>query len=335
MILNEIFERVAVIAMPDSPHRARVLTDLQVRNLSDSAVIVEAVDGSRVPPPDWWYPGQDAQYAGQGRKQGAWGCWASHHEVIRSAIAQDVGSVLILEEDVVWQSQAALMCQVIKRELPTDWEQIYLGGQYNLPPQAIPDKRLVQKATSVNRTHAYALSRAGMRKVMAHLEDRERYQHYAEQVSQGGLLDHYLELGHRGGRWQVLGLSYWAAGQGAGQGGISGPVGERWWHPTRGLQVALPVVVFEGELPKGVGHCRLNGREPRTKGQLQAALRSAHRQCFRHGLLPGVPVRLAHWLPSRARVLGAHEVEKHRNFFKSRPFPHPAWGEKLLSMGWG
>lgn len=157
---------------------------------------VSAIDGRNEQPPFWWTAGR-----------GAWGCYRSHVQVIQQAIRDDVESLLILEDDAIPVKDFAPRFAQVLEDLPADWDMLYLGGQHRRideqPPQRITEH--VYRAYSVNRTHAYALSRAGLRKAYLHLVTTGTWQpkHH---------IDHHLERLHRSGI-NVYAPDRWLIGQ--------------------------------------------------------------------------------------------------------------------------
>ena len=66
----------------------------------------------------------------------------------------DVGSILVLEDDAVFAPDFGAAARQFIGALPADWEGIYFGGQHAFKPE--PVAAGVVKCLSVYRTHAYA-----------------------------------------------------------------------------------------------------------------------------------------------------------------------------------
>jgi glycosyl transferase, family 25 len=70
-----------------------------------------AVDGSRLELPATWRP-----------SAGAYGCLLSHLQLVRDARKRGLPSLLILEDDVVFDPSFSEKFPAFVRELPADWE---------------------------------------------------------------------------------------------------------------------------------------------------------------------------------------------------------------------
>lgn len=162
-----------------------------------------AVEGVKLPMPDWWRAGGPA-----------WGCAQSHIRAIEWAIVENVQRLLILEDDVCFVPDFRAKLAYHLKELPPDWDQWYLGAQYlqyaGRPPWRI--NRATREIYNANRTHAYALSRQGMYKVYRWLTNYPQWRDYGNNFH----IDHYLGVGHKQARWSVYGPTQWLCGQGGG-----------------------------------------------------------------------------------------------------------------------
>jgi glycosyl transferase, family 25 len=75
---------------------------------------------------------------GKPMQEGQIGCSWSHAEVYKDVIAKNYQSVLILEDDVVIDEQAAKLFPQIINELPKDWELVYFGfAERETPPAGL------------------------------------------------------------------------------------------------------------------------------------------------------------------------------------------------------
>lgn len=111
----------------------------------------EAVDGKICKPPHWWRA-----------TEGAWGCYRSHLAMIERA--QGLESVLIFEDDCIFCDGFTARLAEFQNELPSDWEQFYLGGQHFKIDEGKPEKisEHVYRPYNIHRTHAYALRGKGL-----------------------------------------------------------------------------------------------------------------------------------------------------------------------------
>jgi len=109
----------------------------------------DAVDGSAVPVPAEWQHGA-----------GAWGCMLSHRQIIRSAIADGLDSILVLEDDAVPVPRFGDLVADFLQQVPADWDCLMLGGQHLRPPAPISPGTV--RCLSTHRTHAFAIRRSMM-----------------------------------------------------------------------------------------------------------------------------------------------------------------------------
>lgn len=238
MKLEEAFERVVVINLPFKADRRQRL-DRHLRKLQIAAPEKvrweRAICGDWTPPPAWW-----------GAGNGAWGCLMSHIRVAQDAVHDRLASYCVLEDDVVFHPRASKMLECFIKELPNDWGQAYLGGQFmhRIPETLSP---WVMRPHNVNRTHAFALSRNTIPKFLQHIMHAPDYCNLRKS-HEGTMaydrncfhIDHQLGRAHERRDWNVYAPTWWLAGQDAGSSNISGRRNPRiWWH-WRGRGLALP-----------------------------------------------------------------------------------------------
>jgi hypothetical protein len=103
-----------------------------------------ALDGATLTSPPHWndFPG-------------AYGCLRSHMAVVERAREQRMPSVLIFEDDVVFDPEVNARFADHIRQVPSDWDMIYFGGIHGAPPIRVSDN--VVKITHSLSTYAYAL----------------------------------------------------------------------------------------------------------------------------------------------------------------------------------
>ncbi len=77
------------------------------------------------------------------------------------------------------------------------------------------DSKHIVKCNSVNRTHAYAVSRHSIHAVYHHVSYMADYHSHKH-------IDHQLELAHRRGDWNVYSPAKWICGQRASTSNVSG-----------------------------------------------------------------------------------------------------------------
>ncbi|NNE93811.1 MAG: hypothetical protein HKN23_19345 [Verrucomicrobiales bacterium] len=179
-----------------------------------------------IPSPGWF-----------GAGDGAWGCLMSHMRVAQDAIQDSVANYLVLEDDVVFHPQAKLFLENFLRELPDDWDQLYLGGQFLIhPPEPLSD--WVLKAKNVHRTHAYGLNSGCIPTFLNHILQLPEFMlpvrdefGLPKLVPRDWHLDHQLGRAHEKEAWKTYCPSWWLAGQRAGPSRVSDrETGELWWN---------------------------------------------------------------------------------------------------------
>ena len=105
---------------------------------------VSAVDGSRLELPAMWR-----------HSAGAYGCQLSHLQVVRDARERGLPSLLILEDDVLFDPSFGEKFPVFVRGLPADWDMVFLGALHREDPDPVAEN--VVRIRQAYCTHAYAL----------------------------------------------------------------------------------------------------------------------------------------------------------------------------------
>jgi hypothetical protein len=105
-----------------------------------------AYDGTEMPVPIGWKDGA-----------GTWGCLLSHREVIGRAIKDKLGNVLILEDDIFFVDNFENLVAQFIAEIPENWGQIMLGGQFFDGSKAKDVTDNVRQVSLCHRAHAYAV----------------------------------------------------------------------------------------------------------------------------------------------------------------------------------
>jgi GR25 family glycosyltransferase involved in LPS biosynthesis len=105
---------------------------------------VSAVDGSRLELPAPWR-----------HSAGAYGCLLSHLQLVKDARKRGLPSLLILEDDVVFDPSFNEKFPVFMRGLPADWDMVFLGALHREDPIPVTDN--VVRVRHAYSTYAYAL----------------------------------------------------------------------------------------------------------------------------------------------------------------------------------
>jgi GR25 family glycosyltransferase involved in LPS biosynthesis len=86
---------------------------------------------------------------------GAYGCLLSHVQVVREAQRLGVPSVLIFEDDVVFDDQLEKKFAACIAQLPADWDILFFGALHKDEPLKISEN--IARITQANSTYACAL----------------------------------------------------------------------------------------------------------------------------------------------------------------------------------
>src|SRR5262245_6196835 len=86
---------------------------------------------------------------------GAYGCLLSHLHVVREARRLGAASVLIFEDDVVFDDSLQQKFDACVSELPHDWDMLFFGALHKDEPIKISDT--IARITQANSTYACAL----------------------------------------------------------------------------------------------------------------------------------------------------------------------------------
>jgi GR25 family glycosyltransferase involved in LPS biosynthesis len=105
---------------------------------------VSAIDGSQLELPAKWR-----------HSAGAYGCLLSHLQVVRDARKWGLPSLLVLEDDVVFDPSFSEKFPVFIRGLPADWDMVFLGALQREDP--VPVAENVVRIRRAYSTYAYAL----------------------------------------------------------------------------------------------------------------------------------------------------------------------------------
>lgn len=236
-------DRVYILNLPYKPER-RARLERQLDELAlfppDRIRWMRALSGDLSPGPDWWTSGN-----------GAWGCLMSHVQVVHSAIMDGLENYLVLEDDVVFHLRAKELLERLSAEVPSDWDQVYLGGQHLSEPRKLLGRPFVFRATNINRTHAFMLRRKVFARFQQHVLHAPDYM-----ARPGSHIDHQLGVAHERQDWNVYCPAWWLCGQESGTSNISGQETRRMWWQPRMYSRQLPFVLVErrhaGVLPSQI-----------------------------------------------------------------------------------
>jgi GR25 family glycosyltransferase involved in LPS biosynthesis len=200
-----LIEKSFVISLKRHPERLRDFFERYPRSeLLPDPVPWQAIDGLKCPEPLTFDSGRFA-----------WGCLKSHLNILEHCLNNDIGSYIVYEDDAHFRPEFVQNLPQIFAELPPDWQQLYLGGQLlweidNLPE--VYSKNLI-RPYNVNRTHCYAVNRAGMEPLYKWIS--------AMPYAFRNHIDHHMGHLHQTGEFKVFCPNKWLVGQGGDVSSIS------------------------------------------------------------------------------------------------------------------
>jgi len=93
-------------------------------------------------------------------------CW-----VIKDAFDKKYDSILILEDDVVFEDDFIENFNDFKSQLPKDWDIAWVGGCCDLHSNNINDSKNVYKSMHSRCTHAFIISKNGISKIQSQINN--------------------------------------------------------------------------------------------------------------------------------------------------------------------
>ena len=223
------FDHIYIISLRHHKDRlARLRSQLKGHARANRITVVEAIYGDSLPAPAYWKQGN-----------GAWGCHQSHVRVLQTIWQAGHKTALIIEDDAILDPEAEKRFAEFIKVAPKAWGQMYLGGQHQADPVAMGG---YFQGKSVNRTHAYAVQRHAIPKIIQHVQHAPDYMTHI-----GCHIDHQLERAHQRGDWKVICPDWWIFGQGENHSAINGAKHpDKWWDWASGEIIGqLPWVVVK------------------------------------------------------------------------------------------
>lgn len=209
-----------------------------------------AIDSNKVPAPNGWSSGG-----------GAWGCMQSHRHILEQSIMNGYNRILVLEDDVIFTDNFVEKVKQFLEEVPKDWDQLMLGGQYFHDSKITKLSKNVKRVTNCQRTHAYAVQGKYMKDL------------YAMWCSGWGHCDHLM--GPFQTDYKVYAPAEFVAGQSEGTSDISGSDNPaKFWEEPKNNRV----VWFKGTKAR-VEEMRnkgFHGGRDRHNGMCKGILSVAH-----------------------------------------------------------
>ncbi len=146
MLLDQLFPQKICINLDRRPDRWQRMQAEFARHGIEGVRRFAAVDGSKVVLPASW-----------NHSAGAYGCLLSHVGVVQEALAAGCQSVLIFEDDAVFDPEFNTKFASFMKEAPADWDLLYFGALHKDEPARVTEH--VYRITKANSTYAYALKR--------------------------------------------------------------------------------------------------------------------------------------------------------------------------------
>jgi GR25 family glycosyltransferase involved in LPS biosynthesis len=122
------------------------------------------------------YPAVDGgsvEYYGD-LKPGVVGCFLSHKAIISLARENGIESVLILEDDVAFDDDLNEKFREWYKEVPDNWDMLYLGGNHNVKRIIGKISEHVLRVTQTQTTHAYAVKNTVYDLILDRLETLDK-----------------------------------------------------------------------------------------------------------------------------------------------------------------
>src|SRR4030095_15822435 len=143
-IINETFPYKVCINLDRRPERWQHLQRKFDQHGIHSVRRFPALDGDKLKLPANWI-----------HTPGAYGCLLSHLQVVREARQLGVPSVLIFEDDVVFDDHLEKKSSLYIEQLPPDWDMLFFGALHRDEPIKVADN--IARITQAYSTYAYVL----------------------------------------------------------------------------------------------------------------------------------------------------------------------------------
>ncbi len=142
--LNSLFAYKVCINLDRRPERWERMKERFAQHGISHVVRFPAIDGLSMNIPDTW------PYSA-----GHYGCLQSHLAVIREAQRDKTPTILIFEDDCIFDDEFNQKFSHYMRQLPGDWDMLLFGGTHFEEPIKVFDN--IAKAKMTYLTHAYVL----------------------------------------------------------------------------------------------------------------------------------------------------------------------------------
>ncbi len=161
MFLN-YFDKIICLTLERRPNRWEIaLEEFKKYGLENIVEKFNGVDGKDSGILEQNLPMSD----GVRLKFGEIGCTMSHQKIIEKCQKEGYENVLILEDDAEFDSNWQITLKnVIEKELPQNWDMLYLGGNHSIKPTQVTEHLF--KIQHTYTTHAYAVNKRIFPKIL-------------------------------------------------------------------------------------------------------------------------------------------------------------------------
>ena len=160
LAINDILPHKVCINLDRNPDRWTRMRARFERHRIEGVHRVTAVDGNKSLPPSKWP-----------HSPGAYGCLLSHLLVVRESRRRGLPSILIFEDDVVFDADFCEKFSDYVSDLPGDWDMLFLGALHMDDPLQMSGN--VYQTTAAYATYAYALKNSVFDNFIALHEKKE------------------------------------------------------------------------------------------------------------------------------------------------------------------
>ena len=153
MSLNNVFDRIVVINLPDRLDRRREMQE-QLRRASVRAE---------------FFPATRVKEAGDWPGCGARGCFMSHYRLLKDSLEQETRHLLVLEDDLDFSPLLKELEQELEVKIATsNWDLLYLGHVEPVSGEA--EVELIPWHAPLMTAHFYAVNRRILPRLVEFME---------------------------------------------------------------------------------------------------------------------------------------------------------------------
>ena len=157
-IFDEYFDRIFVINLDARKDRWQTtLKEFEKVGITNYERF-SAIKPSLNDVPKAWHAGMNFHFSNNKNNYliGATGCKMSHVAILKKAKAAGYKNILVLEDDVIFQDNAAAIFEAATQQLIADaWDMLYLSGNHIRATQ--PESKNLKKLTGTFATHGYGI----------------------------------------------------------------------------------------------------------------------------------------------------------------------------------